>query len=724
MADTAPTSGQSSETSGETSGGFDLARILKLAMRGDVAMGVGILAILVMLLLPMPAIMLDLALSLSVSASVLVLMTALFIKKPLEFSAFPTVLLITTLLRLGLNIASTRLILSRGHEGTHAAGGVIEAFGGFVMQGNVVIGVIVFAILVIVNFVVITKGSGRIAEVAARFTLDAMPGKQMAIDADLSSGLITEAEARQRRQELEGESNFYGAMDGASKFVRGDAMAGLLITAINLVGGIVIGVVQSGMAFGDAASTYSSLTIGDGLVSQIPALIISVAAGLLVSKAGVNGEADKAVYGQLTAKPQGMALVAGVALLVGVLPGMPFLPFAMMAAGAGGLAWLNRNRESEDAQKAEEALADAARGPGAPGQAGADGQSETPAEAPIEDSLAIDELKIELGYGLLPLINDVEGRKLTDQIKALRRSLAEEMGFVTPAVRIVDNMTLGNEEYAIRVKELEAGRGEIQLQKLLVMDPGGLPIDLPGKHVKEPAFGLPATWIDENLREEASFRGYTIVEPAQVIVTHLTESLRESMADLLSYAEVEKLIDKLSKEHKKLVEDIAPAQITRAGIQRVLQNLIKERVSIRDLPTILEGVAEASAATQNLDTIVEHVRTRIARQLCYANRDVEGQLPVLALAPQWEQTFQEALIGEGERKQLALAPSRLHDFVEAIRNSFETAGTQGHVPVLLTSPLIRPYVRSLVERFRPQTVVMSQNEIHPTARLRTLGHVG
>ena len=710
MVDTA-----ASQTAASNAGGFDTRAFLNRVMRGDVALAVGILAILVMLLLPMPRMLLDFSLAISISVSVLVLMTALFIKKPLEFSAFPAVLLITTLLRLGLNIASTRLILSRGHEGTNAAGEVIEAFGAFVMQGNVVIGVIVFSILVIVNFVVITKGSGRIAEVAARFTLDAMPGKQMAIDADLSAGLINEDEARKRRAELEGESNFFGAMDGASKFVRGDAMAGLMITAINLIGGIIIGVVQSGMSFPDAASAYSTLTIGDGLVSQIPALIISVAAGLLVSKAGVDGEADKAVFGQLTANPQGLGLVSGVALMVGILPGMPFLPFALMAAGAGSLAWMNRDVAERKAREEEEAKAE---------KVAEEAASKSGGDAPIEESLAIDELKIELGYGLLPLINDVDGRKLTDQIKALRRSLAEEMGFVTPAVRIVDNMALGNNEYTIRIKELEAGRGELRLHKLLVMDPAGLPIDMPGDHVKEPTFGLPATWIDEGMREEATFRGYTIVEPAAVLVTHLTEQLRENMADLLSYAEVEKLIDKLSKEHKKLVDDIAPAQISRAGIQRVLQSLIRERVSIRDLSTIMEGIAEASATTQHLDAIVEHVRTRLARQICHANKSFDGNLPVLALGPQWEQAFMESLIGEGDRKQLALAPSKLHDFVAAIRNSFETASAQGQVPVLLTSPMIRPYVRSLVERFRPQTVVMSQNEIHPSARLKTLGHVG
>lgn len=482
----------STETAQANSSGIDFQAILNRTLSGDVALAVGILGILVMLILPMPSILLDISLAISISVAVLVLMTALFIKRPLEFSAFPAVLLITTLLRLGLNIASTRLILSKGHEGSSAAGEVIEAFGAFVMQGNVVIGIIVFAILVIVNFVVITKGSGRIAEVAARFTLDAMPGKQMAIDADLSSGLITENEARQRRADLEGESNFFGAMDGASKFVRGDAMAGLMITGINLVAGIIIGVVQSGMEFSEAASAYSSLTIGDGLVSQIPALIISVAAGLLVSKAGVQGAADEALFGQMTANPQGLALVSGVALIAGVMPGMPFIPFALMSAGAGSLAWMNRDRiERDAAEKAQELAETEAE------------EEPKDAEAPIEDSLAIDELKIELGYGLLPLINDVEGRKLTDQIRALRRSLAEDMGFITPAVRIVDNMQLGNEEYTLRVKEMEAGRGEVQLKKLLVMDPAGMQIDLAGDHVKEPTFGLPATWIDEDLREEA-----------------------------------------------------------------------------------------------------------------------------------------------------------------------------------------------------------------------------
>jgi len=487
-----------------------------------------------------------------------------------------------------------------------------------------------------------------------------------------------------------------------------------LITSINLIGGMIIGVAQSGMDFGDAANTYSTLTIGDGLVSQIPALIVSLAAGLLVSKAGVEGEADKAVFGQLSANPPAMGMVAGAALAVGLLPGMPLLPFAGLAAGAGALAFFG----AKGLQRA--AAADAAAEDAVVEQAQAEAAQ---TEAPIQETLHIDELKIELGYGLLPLINDVEGRRLTDQVKALRKNLAQETGFVLPSVRIVDNMQFPGEQYAIKVKEMDAGDGDLKMHHLLAMDPTGAQVDLPGQHVKEPAFGLPATWIEEGLREEATFRGYTLVDPAAVLVTHLTEILRDNMADLLSYAETEKLLDALPKEHKKLLEEITPGQISRAGVQRVLQNLLKERVSIRDLPAIVEGVAEASSATQNLDAVTEHVRTRLSRQICYANRGPDGTLPVVSLSPQWEQAFAEALVGEGERRQLALAPSKLRDFVAQVRDAFDRAGAAGDVPVLLTSPQIRPYVRSLAERFRPQTVVMSQNEIHPSARLKTVGQV-
>jgi flagellar biosynthesis protein FlhA len=689
-------------------GAFDALR--DYLRNGEIALAIGVLAILVVLLLPLPPWLLDLTLSFSITFSILILMTSIFIRKPLEFSSFPTVLLISTMLRVALNLASTRLILAHGSEGTDAAGNVIQAFGRLITQGNFVIGIIVFAILIIVNFIVITKGAGRIAEVAARFTLDAMPGKQMAVDADLSAGLINETEARDRRKQLESESNFFGAMDGASKFVRGDAIAGLLIVAINVIGGIIIGVAQQGMSFAAASQTFTLLTIGDGLVTQVPALIVSTAAGMMVSKAGVEGSSEKALFGQLSYYPQALGMAGFVMAVVAVLPGMPHVVFALIATGAGSLAYLAwRGKETtrqdiarKDAQKA----------------------AETPAaEEPISSALALDLLRVELGYGLLPLINDAKGHRVTDQIKALRRQLASEMGFVMPAVRILDNMQLAANEYAIRVKEVEAGRGELYPGQLLVMDPKGHAVELPGKHTSEPAFGLPASWVDQGLRDEASFRGYTVVDPGTVLTTHLTEVLKSHMAELLSYAETKKLLDDLPAETKKLVEEMIPSQISVTGVQRVLQMLLTERVSIRDLPAILEGIAEAAGHTKNAMMITEHVRSRLARQLCHQYLSPQGVLPIVAMSPAWEQTFAESLAGQGEERQLAMAPSQLQAFIQTVRERFDEAAQRGDIPVLLTSPQIRPYVRSIIERFRPQTSVVSQNEIHPSVRLRTMGQI-
>jgi len=690
--------------------GLNLATLKDVLRRSDLGLAIGIMAILVVLLLPLPPWLLDICLALSLSFSILILMTAVFIQKPLEFSAFPTVLLITTMLRLALNLASTRLILSHGNEGTSASGYVIQAFGKLIMQGNFLIGLIVFAILVLVNFVVITKGSGRIAEVAARFSLDAMPGKQMAVDADLSAGLIEEKEAKRRRKELEAESNFFGAMDGASKFVRGDAIAGLMIVAINVIGGIIIAVAQKGMSFADASQTFTLLTVGDGLVSQMPALIVSTAAGLMVSKAGVEGATDKALITQLSFYPQALGMAATVMGIVAVLPGMPTLVFAGLSGATGTLAYFAYKKKdaSESKMRAEEEKirADAA-----------------PKEEPIASALALDLLRVELGYGLLPLINDVKGHRITDQIKALRRQLAAEMGFVMPAVRILDNMQLPANEYRIRVKEVDSGRGDLYPGSLLVMDPKGLPIDMRGTHTTEPAFGLPATWVPATQREEATFRGYTAVDPGTVLTTHLTEVLKSHMSELLSYAETKKLLDDLPPENKKLVDELIPSQISVTGVQRVLQTLLGERVSIRDLPAILEGIAEAVGHTKNALYITEHVRARLARQLCHANLAPAGYLPLIALSPAWEQAFQESIIGQGEDRQLAMAPSQLQQFIQSVRDRFDEASHKNEVPALLTSPQIRPFVRSIVERFRPQTVVMSQSEIHASVKLRTMGQV-
>ncbi|QCO17764.1 flagellar biosynthesis protein FlhA (plasmid) [Azospirillum brasilense] len=699
----------------------DMVAVAKGALkRGDIVMAAGIMLIVVGLILPLPPMLLDMMLGLNVTISVLILMVVLFIEKPLELSAYPTILLITTLLRLSLNMASTRLILTQGHEGTAAAGHVIEAFAGFVMGGDFIIGVIVYAILTIVNFKVITAGSGRIAEVAARFTLDAMPGKQMAIDADLSAGMIDETTARAKRKELEDESAFFGSMDGASKFVKGDAVAGLMIMFINIIGGVSLAVLRYDMPIMQALDTFTKLTIGDGLVSQIPALVISISAGFLVSKAGTGGSTDKAVVGQLTNHVSALGLSAGAIGLLALMPGMPMLPFLPVVAAVGAAAWyLPKLRAKKEAEEAEAAAAEAA-GMGGPG-----GGAAPVADEPIATALAIDLIRLELGYGLLSLINQPQAgsHRLTDQIKGLRRQIAGEVGFVMPAVRIQDNLQLPPNAYIIRVKEIEAGRGDIRPNMLLVMDPRGEAMSLPGEQTVEPTFGLPAIWIEPGYREEALFKGYTVVDPSTVITTHLTELIKDNMPELLSFTETQKLLDELDKEHQKLIADVVPAQITVGGLQRVLQNLLAERVSVRDLATILEGVSEAASQTRSITQITEHVRTRLARQICDANINEMGVIPLVTLSPEWEQAFAESLVGDGDDRQLTMAPSRLQQFITSVRQTFERHAMMGETPVLLTSPLIRPFVRSIVERFRPATVVMSQNEIHPKARIKTLGQI-
>jgi flagellar biosynthesis protein FlhA len=690
------------------------ADLRALTQRPDILLAVGVMGILTVLVFPLPALLLDLLLALSIILSVLILMTALFIENPLEFSIFPTVLLIATMFRLALNLASTRLILAHGHEGGAAAGHVIEAFGNFVMGGSFVIGVIVFAILIIVNFVVITKGSGRIAEVAARFTLDAMPGKQMAIDADLSAGLIDQETARERRKNLEDESSFYGAMDGASKFVRGDAIAALLITFINVIGGIIIGVAQQGLSFTQAAQSYTLLTAGDGLVSQVPALIVSIAAGFLVSKAGVRGAAAGALHKQFAHYPKALGMSAAVMAGIGLLPGIPILPFGLLAGGAGWLAYkLDRKNK---AKALTEAVSRAA------GQAGAAGAAA--AEESISESLKIDDLKIEIGYGLLPLVNAAEGSdRLTEQIKALRRQLASELGFIMPSVRILDNVTLDPNTYIVRVKEVEAGTGRVFPGLSMAMDPMGGQVQLPGQHTLEPTFGLPATWIDEVLRDEASLRGYTVVDASTVISTHLTEVIKGHTAELLSHVEVQKLLRDLPKEHGDLVRELVPTLISTTGIQRVLQLLLAERVSIRDLGTILEGIADVVGSVKSPRDIAEHVRMRLARQICAQYSAPDGHLPIVTLSPPWETAFLDSIVGQGEERHLAMQPSKLGEFVTAVRDRFEDAARMGEMPVLVTSSSARPYVRSIIERFRRETPVLGQAEIHSRVRLKTVGSV-
>ncbi|MEE8393683.1 MAG: flagellar biosynthesis protein FlhA, partial [Rhodospirillales bacterium] len=536
--------------------------------------------------------------------------------------------------------------------------------------------------------------------------------KQMAIDADLSTGLIEEDEARRRRKDLEDESTFFGAMDGAAKFVRGDAVAGLLITFINIVAGMIIGVAQKDLSFAQAADTYIRLTIGDGLVSQIPALIVSTSAGLVVTKAGIRGATEKALFKQLGGQPRALGMSSFLLGSLALLPGVPFLPFMILASGVGGLAYfvntgMKKKEEEEVKLIEEEAMEPAAV-----------------EEEPISTALRIDNLRLELGYGLLSLINNPrEGQRLTDQIKALRRQLASDVGFVMPSVRIQDNMQLPANTYIIRVKEIETGSGDLRPNMLLVMDPRGEDITLPGEKTTEPTFGLPAMWIEESNREEALFRGYTVVDPATVITTHLTEVIKDNMAELLSYAETQKLLDELDKDNQKLIADLIPNQISLGGVQRVLQNLLSERVSIRDLPTILEGVSEGCGQSRNVLVITEHVRARLARQISDMNTSDQGYIPLITLSPEWEQSFTESLVGTGDDRQLSLPPSRLQEFISALRTAFERQAIMGESPVLLTSPVIRPYVRSIVDRFRSMTMVMSQNEVHPKARIKTVGQI-
>ena len=683
-----------------------LSGLRRFAPGSDIGLALGVIALLSVLVLPLPTVLLDLGLALSITASVLVLMTALFLKRPLDFTSFPTLLLLTTLLRLSLDVATARLILSHGNEGPTAAGYVVAAFGGFLMGGDVVIGLIIFAILLVVNFMVITKGSGRIAEVAARFSLDAMPGKQMAIDADLSAGLIDEKAARSRRRELEEESGFYRAMDGAAKFVRGDAIAALIITTINIIGGLAIGIGRYGMPFADAASTFTTLTAGNGLVSQIPALLVSTAAGIVVTKGSTEGTADAALLRQLGGNPKPLAVAGGAAFVLALMPGLPMLPFMALAGLAGGGAWLrHKHPQSAPATDAPAAAADAS------------------GEAPLSEAMRIDPIRLELGFALLALAGG-DSPRLTEQIKGLRRSMAQEMGFVLPPVRIQDNMQLEPNGYSIRIKEIESGRGQLRPGQLLAMNPkGGMP-DLPGEATQEPAFGLPARWIAPAQKDEALLRSYTVVDPPSVLATHLTEVVRDAMPDLLSYAETQKLLDELPKEQSRLVADLIPSQITVGGVQRVLQALLAERVSIRDLPTILEGVQEACATgARAIPAIVAHVRSRLARQLSDSRTGPDGYIPLVTLSREWEMAFAESLAGPAEDRQLAMAPTKLQEFMQKFRSAMDLAAASGEAPVLLTGAAIRQHVRAVVERIRPATPVMAQTEIWPRARIRTVGTI-
>ncbi len=683
---------------------------LKSLRQSETALALGVMGILVLLFVPIPSFVMDMLFTLSITAGVIILLTVMFVQRAMDFSAFPMLLLITTMLRLALNVASTRLILSNGHQGGDAAGKLIEAFGNVVMGGQFIIGMIIFLILIIVNFVVITKGSTRIAEVAARFTLDSLPGKQMAIDADLNAGLVTEDEARARRKDLESETGFYGAMDGASKFVRGDAIAGLIITGLNIMVGIGIGVITHDMAFGEAANRYMLLTIGDGLVAQIPALVISLSAGLLVAKSGTSEAAGKVVFSQIGKNPGALYTAAGLLVLLSLMPNMPLMPFWVMASLLGGLGYMLQNQEKffpvEEEVVVQEELEE---------------EDFKPQEEPISSILHVDTLRLELGYGLLSLIDESKGGKLTEQIKAMRRQMAKDVGFVVPSIRIQDNMQLGQGDYKLYIKDIDAGNGALLPGKLMAMDPTGTAPTLEGEQTVEPTFGLPAIWIPEHKREEASFNGYTVVDPATVVTTHLTEVIKDNMAELLTRNETEKLLDEIREGHGKLIDEMIPAQMSVGILQKVLQSLLKERVSIRDLPSILEALSDAVMQTKSITQLTEIVRAHLARQICVSLINHDGVIPVVSLSGGWEKEFGASIHTNGDERQLAMEPTKVQAFMNTLKDTFENHMMTGEQPVLLTSARNRPFVRSLIERALPSVPVISQAEVHPKVKIRTLG---
>ncbi len=687
-----------------------MPRALNIKGLNDILMAVGIITVLTVMIIPMPSGVLDLFLSVNISLAIVILLTAIYVHKPLDFSVFPSVLLITTMFRLALNISTTRRILLHGAEGEAAAGEVIRSFGQFVVGGNPVVGVIVFSILVIINFVVITKGAGRIAEVAARFTLDKMPGKQMAIDADLNSGLISEAEAKQRRKEIEEESEFFGAMDGASKFVRGDAVAGILITLINIIGGFIIGVAQQGLSAGDSANIYTILTVGDGLVAQIPALVISTAAGFLVTRASSDKHLADHMGGQITAQPRVILLSAGVLGLFAIMPGMPTLPFSIMAVGLGFWSYsLFKRAEIKEKQQVREEMVQA--------------ESEQQVEEPIENFLALDLLRLDVGYGLISLVDESQQGTLLEKIRSIRRQFATDMGFVVPPIHIKDDLQFRPGEYAFKIKGVEVGRGELKPGHFLAMEGGVVSGQIDGTPTTEPAFGLPAIWINANDRERAEMLGYTVVDAATVLATHVTELIHTHAHEMLNRQEVQNLLDLVAKGQPKLVEELVPNILNLGGVQKVLQGLLRERVSIRDMSTILETMSDYASVVKQPAQLVELVRQSLARSLINNYLDEEGALQALILGPDAENLISEAIVDGEYGSYLSLAPRSAGVFMIRVREAVESIASQVVQPVLVTGSRVRPFVKQTTEASIPHLVVLSQNEIPSGVAVHSLGSV-
>ncbi len=678
----------------------------RLVKHSDLAAAVAVVTVVLMLIVPLPAFLIDLFVSVNLVGALAILIATMYVPRALDMAAFPSLLLLTTLFRLAINISVTRLILLHGD-----AGGVIHSFGKFVVGGNLIVGLVIFMILVVIQFVVITNGAGRVAEVAARFTLDAMPGKQMAIDADLNAGLITEDEARTRRKDVSRESDFYGAMDGASKFVKGDAIAGLVIVTVNLVAGMAIGVLQQGMSIGDAISHFSILTVGDGLAAQLPALLISTATGILVTRSASDSDLGKDIVGQLIAQPRAPMMAGGLIILMGLIPGLPKLPFFIV----GGIVFLiGRTLKGQAADRALQTKA----------QAALDTQAALPAPGDAAvGALGVDPLELAIGFGLVPLVDTQSGGALLARVGVVRRQLAADLGIVIQPVRIHDDAALQSHEYSVRVRGSEVARGRIIPGHRLAINPGGTVVDIAGIPTTEPAFGLPAVWIEDGARAEAEALGYTVVDSESVIVTHLTETIRRHVDELLTRQETKKLIDALKEQNAAVVEEIIPDRLGLGEVQRVLQQLLREGVPIRDLGTILETIGDRAAATRDPLLLAEYARQALGRTITSGFLDESSTLRAISLDPLLEQEVAEALSLTSEGEFLALDPTRAQALVQALTDHVDRATASGLRPVLICSSRVRRHLRRLLEHAFPQLPVISYNEIVTGVRVETTGMV-
>ena len=668
----------------------------------------GVMGILIVMVLPMPTMVMDLLISVNITLSIIVMLVSMYILQPVHFSVFPSLLLLITLFRLALNVASTRLILLHGSEGEDAAGKVIQSFGQFVVGGNYFVGIIVFLVLIAIQYVVINHGSIRISEVTARFTLDAMPGKQMAIDADMNAGIINEAEARERREQISREAEFYGAMDGAIRFTARDAVASIIILAINIIGGFLIGVLQFDMGLADAARRFTILTIGDGLVTAIPSLLISVAGGIITTRAASDSNLGEDVARQLFTNHVPVAIGSGFLFFFGFVPGMPFWPFFILGSLTAVLAYKRRKARQDEQFMLEKVKAEKA-------------EADKPKDR-IEGLLKVDLLGIEMGYGLIRYVDASQGGDFLDRIKSIRRQIALELGLVVPPVHITDNLQLNPRQYAILLKGVQIARGELVQDHLLAINPGTAREEIPGIATVEPAFGLQARWIKAQERERAQLAGYTLVDPATVLATHLTEIIKSQAYELLGRQETKSLLDTVSKTHPKVVEELVPKVLSVGEVQKVMQNLLKERVSIRDAVTILETLADFGSYTKNIIALTEYCRQALGRSICKSYQTEEGDLPVFTIGPDLEKSIIDGVVHSDQGSYLALEPRQAKDIMTRFRRTVETAGSAGN-PVVLCSPAARTYVRQLLERFLPNVAILSHSEIPPSIRVLSLGMV-